>query len=49
MTITEYNDCQRLVLRVLKQKYTNMSAEEGMVMATNIINAIINRLGLKQE
>lgn len=49
MTFQEYSECQIQIIKVLKQKYTNLGAEEAIILASLILEKIIITLNLKTE
>lgn len=49
MTFQEYSECQIQIIKILKQKYTNLSAEEAARISSLILEKIIITLNLKQE
>lgn len=49
MTFMEYSQCLKAIGVVLKKKYTNLSVEETINLATEIMFVVINELDLKQE
>lgn len=49
MTFKEYGSLTTLIMRILKKKFSNLSVEETHTLATDILNEVINALGIKQE
>jgi len=41
MTIKQFSDATAVTIRILKKKYTNLTAEEAHAMASEIVQGVV--------